>query len=314
MDNSWIIDGNFAVRDLPALLLALSPELNLNIIAITITHGRSTLKDSAKRVQSLLHSIGRSIPIYLGAENPLVQKKINVSEDQSDLNEDIISQLEDESKESFIKEDHAALILAKLGKAHSGLINLLCVGPLTNIVLAYHIEHDLYKMFNKVVVSGGSIYQRGSLSKSGDFNFTSDAHAANLTIKIFKSKCTIIPSEVNFKYAFESDDISINENSAIQHTWKKIQRIIKKKSNSIGAILYIKDPNLVEDSISTKCQVETRSKECLGQLLILWPINSFFSEEFPDEFKKMETAHIIKEMNIKEGKKLINISFSSINL
>ncbi len=85
-------------------------------------------------------------------------------------------------------------------------INLLCLGPLTNLALAYHIYPKLKEKINKIIILGGALYQTGNLSKSGEYNFASDPHAASLVITAFGDKSILVPLEASLKCTLQEVD------------------------------------------------------------------------------------------------------------
>jgi purine nucleosidase len=81
------------------------------------------------------------------------------------------------------------------------------LGPLTNLALAYHLDARLKEKFNKIIISGGAIHQSGNLSKSGEYNFASDAHAASLVLTAFGDKSFLVPLEISLKAKFDSEEL-----------------------------------------------------------------------------------------------------------
>jgi hypothetical protein len=59
---------------------------------------------------------------------------------------------------------------------------------------------------------------------------------------------------------------------------------------SLSAAFLAVNNDLIKDKMTTKCQVESQSKECLGQLLILWPINHYYPKVHADELQKMNVT------------------------
>jgi Inosine-uridine nucleoside N-ribohydrolase len=73
--------------------------------------------------------------------------------------------------------------------------------------LAYHLDPKLKEKINRIILLGGALHQTGNLSKSGEYNFASDPHAASLVITAFGDKCTLVPLEVSNKCILDEAEI-----------------------------------------------------------------------------------------------------------
>lgn len=74
--------------------------------------------------------------------------------------------------------EHAAIAIIKAARKHAGKLELLCLGPLTNIALALKLDPSIAKLMKNVFVMGGTSYGKGNATASAEFNFHQDPEAA----------------------------------------------------------------------------------------------------------------------------------------
>ncbi|KAK6035595.1 hypothetical protein COOONC_26900, partial [Cooperia oncophora] len=102
----------------------------------------------------------KHIPIYMGATESLIRRPFVMNPffgidgigDRPDLFP------EASPKDFTIHEDEsAALALIRLTKEHDD-VTLVCIGPLTNVALAYKLDRKFAKRLKKLVILGGNYF------------------------------------------------------------------------------------------------------------------------------------------------------------
>jgi purine nucleosidase len=174
--------------DAVALLLALnSPELDLK--AVTTTHGNVSLQDTTRNALELLSSAGRpEIPVYAGAAAPLVRPPIYAPEihGRGGLGGVTLPEVGAQPQPM-----HAALALLELADEHPGL-SICATGPLSNLALAERLRPGFLKSLREVVVMGGSIRvdgnevgapKLGNVTPHAEFNAYADPHALRVVLE-----------------------------------------------------------------------------------------------------------------------------------
>jgi inosine-uridine nucleoside N-ribohydrolase len=173
-----ILDCDPGHDDAIAIMLALaSPELE--VLGITTVSGNQTLPKTTANALRVLELLGRTdIPVYAGADRPLVREQHVAADvhgesglDGPDLPPPATSP----------REQHAADYLADQIRAHHGELTLVPTGPLTNIALTLALHPDARP--ERIVLMGGSIGE-GNTTPAAEFNVWADPEAAR---RVFES-------------------------------------------------------------------------------------------------------------------------------
>ena len=169
--------------DAVALLLALaSPELQL--LAVTTTHGNVALHDTTRNALELLAFAGRpEVPVYAGAQGPLVRQPVYAPEIHGRGGLGGVTLPEVAGQPQGL---HAALALLDLSDRHPGL-TLCATGPVTNLALAERLRPGFLAGLREVVVMGGSIEagapKLGNVTPHAEFNAYADPHALRVVLE-----------------------------------------------------------------------------------------------------------------------------------
>ncbi|KAK5981198.1 Inosine-uridine preferring nucleoside hydrolase [Trichostrongylus colubriformis] len=195
-----IIDTDGVSDDVQALSLAIQhPDVEL--IAITTVHGCVSVEQAianVARVQSA-NGLQKRIPIYMGASEALIRKPFVMNPffgidgigDRPDLFPEV-------SPNDFTSHEaeSAALALIRLTREHDD-VSLVCIGPLTNVALAYKLDKNFAKRLCKLVVLGGNYFGVGNMSEfsSAEFNFGADPEAAKIVLEEMNTRIILVPWE-----------------------------------------------------------------------------------------------------------------------
>jgi purine nucleosidase len=75
-------------------------------------------------------------------------------------------------------------------------LHLVCIGPLTNIALALHLEPELTKRVSGVTIMGGGLRSGGNATVAAEFNFSVDPEAANVVLDAGFRDVALVPLDV----------------------------------------------------------------------------------------------------------------------
>lgn len=171
-----IIDTDAGVYDAMAILMLLRHE-PISVKAITCVRGNTDAITVAMNVQKTLNVLNRyDVPIYVGANYGLVHTeklKPLFGKDgfcDIDSNKDLLM--------TNLKKGHAAVAMAKLVSENPGKITVLCLGPLTNLAIACHLQPQFLKLAKSVLILGGTLAGIGTFTPGVEFNFQMDPEAA----------------------------------------------------------------------------------------------------------------------------------------
>ena len=167
-----------------ALLLAVnSPELDL--LAVTTTHGNVALHDTTRNALELLSFAGHAhIPVYAGAETPLIRPPVYAPEihGRGGLGGVTLPQVNGQPQPL-----HAALALLDLADRYGDTLSICATGPLSNLALAERLRPGFLRGLREVVVMGGSLEtgapKLGNVTPHAEFNAYADPHALRVVLE-----------------------------------------------------------------------------------------------------------------------------------
>ena len=90
--------------------------------------------------------------------------------------------------------------IIELVKSKPGQIEIIIVGPLTNLAMAIRLEPSLPKLIKKVIMVGGAVQWTGKVDNKAELNFYKDPEAAFIVFKEFEGlkKLLLLPKELCF--------------------------------------------------------------------------------------------------------------------
>jgi purine nucleosidase len=89
--------------------------------------------------------------------------------------------------------------ITELVRLHGKNLNILALGPLTNLSLAVLIDSTLRESFNNLFITGGSYNNLGNSGNAAEYNFRADPVAAKNVIFYYKN-ITLITLETEYKF------------------------------------------------------------------------------------------------------------------
>lgn len=198
-----VIDTDPGVDDAQGILMALaSPDVE--VVAITVTHGNVTVEQTARNALRVLKVAGRmDIPVYKGACKPLHGDRISASFCHG---EDGFGECPDPEAPSIecLQQEHAVQALVKLADRLKGQLTLICLGPLTNVAMALRMDPMFGANLKECFIMGGNYEATGNtpLNACAEFNFLADPDAAHIVLRDMRGPVTMVCWELCLKYAF----------------------------------------------------------------------------------------------------------------
>lgn len=179
----WI-DGDPGVDDAAAILVAHNRE-ELQIVAISTVAGNAPLDKTTRNALCLCDMMGADYPVYRGANGPLMREYHDGSEFHgSDGMGDTNLPEPKRSEERQTAWD----ALYDAAKRYDGKLEVVAMGPLTNIALALSKYPDLKDRLHRIAIMGGSI-TRGNRTPCAEYNIFADPEAAQI---VFRSGARIV--------------------------------------------------------------------------------------------------------------------------
>jgi pyrimidine-specific ribonucleoside hydrolase len=174
-----IIDCDPGIDDALALMLAFTSD-ELDVRAVTTLAGNVSAAHTARNALGLCELAGRKdMEVAAGAEKPLsgpVHEASNVHGENGLGNVDL-------PVSGKLSERHAVELLYEELKAAAGSLELIAIGPLTNIALLLERHPDALPLIRRLSIMGGALVG-GNVTPHAEFNFYADPEAAD---RVFRS-------------------------------------------------------------------------------------------------------------------------------
>lgn len=174
--NKLILDTDGGVDDAQALLLLIAA--GRAPYAITTVFGNVDLETATRNILATLAVAGADIPVHKGAASPLAQEIIDARHVHGE--DGLGGAPRPDSVAEIAGSDAVGFLVAELraAAASGASIDLLTIGPLTNLALALQAEPRIVEGIGRLTVMGGTVYGRGNTTPAAEFNIFADPEAA----------------------------------------------------------------------------------------------------------------------------------------
>ena len=174
----FLIDTDPGVDDALAVLMCLA-EPSVEVKALTVLGGNvglsSTLRNACLLADHARDGIQASINVYAGASMPWIGAPPDAAfVHGNDGFGDALWQ----PPRTAVQGLHAALAIIEHAKQYAGELEILALGPLTNIALALALEPKLPQWVKRLVVMGGALTAQGNITEFAEFNIAVDPESA----------------------------------------------------------------------------------------------------------------------------------------
>jgi purine nucleosidase len=173
-----LIDTDTASDDAVALIMALrSPEVS--VLAITVVAGNVPIEQATQNALYTAELCGSTVPVFIGAAAPLIRPL-----------EDAVwfhgrDGLGDHGYKPAARTTAAGFAvdaIVRTVEANPG-IEIITLGPLTNLALALRQWPQLAANVSRCVVMGGAPCCEGNVTPAAEFNFWVDPEAARVVLR-----------------------------------------------------------------------------------------------------------------------------------
>ncbi|XP_017876629.1 uncharacterized protein LOC108622947 [Ceratina calcarata] len=209
-----IIDCGGGIDDAYSLLLLLNAHKHklIQIEAITCVNGNMLVEGVVKNVfRALTFYRSPDIPVFQGASVPLLS---NVCENIQKMTNDRYDgnygrQIACTSADTrTLRKEHAVSALNRIVSEYPNQVDILCLGPLTNIALAIKMYPKFAYNVRKMFVMGGNLPTSANSTPEVEFNFYMDPESAYIVLTNSVKPLWLLPRETCLK-------------SSISHEWRK---------------------------------------------------------------------------------------------
>ena len=173
-----IIDTDTATDDAVAIMMALKTE-NFDVKAITTVAGNVDLNQATTNALYTCELCGKSIPVYKGESHPL-KRKLETS--KFFHGKDGLGDSGPYIPSEKAKEEYAINKIISLINEYPNGIEIIAIGPLTNIAKVFTYEPSIIKKIKSLYIMGGIGEGKGNITEHAEFNFWVDPDAADIVL------------------------------------------------------------------------------------------------------------------------------------
>lgn len=206
MRTRLILDTDGGVDDAQALLMLLAAGRVPD--AVTTVFGNVDLDTATRNILSVLGVAGAgSVPVHKGARAALVHPPIAAHEIHG------ADGLGGAPRPAVLPEpasdDAVGFLVAELRAARAGgwKVDLLMIGPLTNLALALRLAPECAAGVGRLVIMGGTIDGRGNVTPAAEFNVFADPEAAQIVLTAGLDT-TLVPWEACADHRMPADRVA----------------------------------------------------------------------------------------------------------
>lgn len=308
----WLIDTNYSYIDSIAFDYLLR---KLNIAAITLVGTAHRSVSSAKiSLQSHISAVNPnlSIPIYEGSNIPFINYQVQLGDDPIVNPYEISapSNSQGEVQQQINIQNVAAVKIIELANTLGKKLNILTLGPLTNLAIAVLIDASIATKINSLVISGGSVNNWGNSGNAAEFNFRHDPVSAKNVIKHFPTK-TVIPLEIDRELSpkifnsvtvgnLQNKDLAAKFQQVIDHLVEEGKKteftLVNFNTLSVFAALYAINPKALSVSVSYPTDVDIIGKLTRGILVMEKYLHVQEGKLVPTTYATFFDEKVVQEM------------------
>lgn len=175
----FLIDTDTASDDAVALVMALR-EPDVRVEAVTVVSGNVPLRRATENALYTLELCGASdVPVFMGADRPLVREPEHAQWFHGD---DGFGNQNYPLAKMRPRREHAADAIARVVRANPD-IELVTLGPLTNVALALARDPSIAGSVRRCVVMGGNPCCEGNVTPAAEYNIWCDPEAARAVFR-----------------------------------------------------------------------------------------------------------------------------------
>jgi purine nucleosidase len=236
LKEKWIIDTDPGCDDMICLFYMLNRK-DIDIEMISLIEGNTNIENVCINIKKILKIANRKdIKIFKGCK-PIMKGCPTASivhmadgmgniEDLNKLNVD----------EYTISEGNSALKMVEIIERNPNKINILMIGPLTNIAIAYMISPGILDSIKSIYIMGGATNSEGNLLPSSEFNFSYDYIAPKIIFSKLKNT-VLVPWDTTEKLIITKEDIlKLKNENCTKETYKYVKQMINKMSFAYGGM------------------------------------------------------------------------------
>ena len=178
----FLIDTDTGSDDVWAIIEALRATDIVRVEAITVVCGNLPLDLCVKNAMLAVDAAGTyTLPVYRGMEYPLCNPEAFYAPEIHGA--DGLGEMHLPPSPRFIESKHAVDAIIDLVMTNPNQIEIVTIGPMTNLAVALQKEENLAENIKKVWILGGSASGTGNMTPNAEYNIYADPEAADIVLR-----------------------------------------------------------------------------------------------------------------------------------
>lgn len=197
-----VIDTDAGVDDAQAILLAFGHK-DVEIVAFTTVNGNVGVDKTTANVLKVLDVVGKDVPVFTGCSRPL----INLPHSAAYVHgEDGLGDCGIPVSKRKPEKKHAVQALIDLADANPGQLDLIAIGPLTNLAVALQLDPGLPGKYASLTIMGGAINAHGNTNVTAEFNIYADPESAYIVFEQW-DRVKVLSWETTMAHVFTNAEL-----------------------------------------------------------------------------------------------------------
>jgi len=193
--NPLVVDVDTGVDDAVALAFALAKGANL--LGVTTVAGNVPVDIATRNTLDVLAWLGREdIPVHCGASRPLVAAYADATDVHGGNG---LGGMELPASTTSQATLAGPAFIIQCAERFAGELDLVAVGPLTNLAIALNVRPQIASQIRRVVVMGGAYSVPGNKTPSAEFNVYVDPDAAQQVFNADWNDITLLGLDVTHR-------------------------------------------------------------------------------------------------------------------
>jgi purine nucleosidase len=178
MTRTLLIDTDGGSDDVVALIMALRSS-DVHVSAITAVAGNVPVEQATLNLLCAVELCEAQVPVWVGAKRPLSRELVTAQwfHGRDGLGDHGYAPMSRRAESGPAVDAMIRTILASPG------IEVVTLGPLTNLALAMNREPAIIKTIGRCVVMGGAPCCEGNVTPAAEFNIWADPEAAKIVFR-----------------------------------------------------------------------------------------------------------------------------------
>ena len=300
----FLIDTDTGSDDAVAIIMALKCK-DVKFEAITTVAGNVTIEQANKNALISCEVAGTYMPpVYAGMDRPLLRKLIHSYETHG---EDGMGNMDLAEPAHQLSEGHGIDVMIDMARKYDGELEIVALGPLTNIAMAVLKAPDIAKKIKKLYIMGTSGFAPGNVSPVAEFNIWADPEACDVVLKSGIDQVYVGWDMCCGDAMLEPEDIAyLDKETECSHFCIRCNKcLMELNEGRFGhpcldmadpvAMAVALWPDLIIEAPHAYTYVETHSEQTLGQVVCDWT-NTLGKEPNATMCKKLDNPRMKKLM------------------